>query len=96
MSSREIAIHQRRGGCLVTVRQLAQLPKYGWLTESAVRHLIFEANPRYNSRGDLVGGNGLEMAIVRLGRRLLIDLAAWDAWIDRHRAEFLADGEDAS
>jgi hypothetical protein len=95
MSCKEITIYQKRGGSLVTVRQLAQLPGYGWLTESVFRHLIFEAKPRFNSRGEKIAGNGLETALVRLRRRLLIDVQAWDAWIDSHRAEFPTDGESA-
>lgn len=88
MTLEEIPFHHRR---LVTVRQLAGLSEYGWLTESAIRHLIFEAPSRYNSKGERIEGNGLEAAIIRIGRRLLIDLRAWDQWIDSHRAEVAAD-----
>ena len=68
MSHKELLFHHSQ---LVTVRQLSQLSEYGWLTESVVRHLIFEAKPRYNSKGEKIDGNGLEPAIVRIGRRLL-------------------------
>lgn len=71
----------------LTVRQLAQHPRYGWLTESAIRHLIHDAEPRINSQGQPVGGNGLGVAIIRLGRKILIDTAAFDSWIESHRTE---------
>ena len=72
----------------LTVRQLAEHPRYSWLTESAVRHLIHDAEPRLNSLGEQVGGNGLGVAIFRLGRRVLINTAAFDSWIESHRTEF--------
>jgi hypothetical protein len=72
--------------CLVTVKQLAAMPEYAWLTESALRHLIFDAEPRLNSAGDLVGGNGLDVAVVRLGRRVLIDIPAFDTWVMSHKS----------
>jgi len=71
----------------VTVRQLAALPQYPWLTESCVRHLIYDDHPRVNSRGEKTGGNGVSVAIIRVGRRVLIDLKAFDTWLSSHRVE---------
>lgn len=70
------------GKRLVTVKQLVQLEGYGWLSESAVRHLLFAAKPRLNSRGEELPGNGLSAAIIRIGRRVLLDLDKFDVWID--------------
>ena len=72
------------GEC-VTVIQLASHPRYPWLTEAAIRHLIFNAEPRFNSKGEEIPGNGLSKAILRLGRRVLIDLDAFDEWLNSHR-----------
>ena len=49
----------------------------------AIRNLIFYAEPRYSSRG-LIPGNGLKEAgaIVRLGRKVLIDEDRFFAWLD--------------
>ena len=76
-------------GCrIATVSNLPQLPNYDWLTVPALRHLIFEAKSRRDSKGRVIPGNGLEEvgAIIRLGRKLLIDLDRFDAWLDSHRA----------
>lgn len=62
---------------LITVRQLADTSPF---TEGQLRFWIFEA-----------ARNGLDEvgAVVRVGRRVYIDTAAFDRWIDRQnpRAE---------
>lgn len=72
------------GGEIMTVKQLAEHPRYRWLTESALRHMIFEASPRLNSKAEQVSGNGLDCAIIRMNRRVLIDVDAFDAWLRSH------------
>lgn len=51
-------------------------------TAPALRNLIFKAEPRQSSKGE-IPGNGLAEAgaIVRLGRRVLIDEAKFLAWV---------------
>ena len=73
---------------LATIPNMALLPKYcAAFTESSLRHLAFEAKQRISSNGDVFPGNGLEEtgAIIRVGRKLLIDLDRFDAWLDSHR-----------
>ena len=72
---------------LVSVRQLVNQPQYSWLTEATLRHYIFHSGPRLASNGDTIPGNGLGKAILRVGRKVLIDLPAFDAWIESHRVE---------
>lgn len=66
---------------LFTVDQFAER-RPAW-TPAALRNLIFNANDRVNSRGEQIPGNGLEMAgaIVRVGRRVLIEEEAFFKWI---------------
>ena len=64
---------------LLTVRQFSR--KHPSFPEGGLRYLIFHARPRRSTRGDLPG-NGLEMALVRVGRRVLIDEAKFFGWID--------------
>lgn len=68
----------------MTVKRLASLDTYYWLSESAIRHLIFQSQPRINSRGETIPGNGLAEAgaIVRIGRKILIELNAFDKWVE--------------
>lgn len=58
-------------------------------TESAWRNLIFRADPIVDRRTGMVlnPGNGLAPAIVRLGRKVLIDLDAFDTWVEQHRGQ---------
>ncbi len=57
----------------ITVRELAEAP--GWPTESALRALIFNADR-----------NGLAPAIRRVGRRVLVDVDAFWAWVNNQGA----------
>lgn len=64
---------------LLTVRQLHE--KYPAWSEPALRALILNASDRTNSRGDRIEGNGLDVAIVRCGRKLLLDEALFIEWL---------------
>lgn len=66
---------------LATVADVSAI--YPHFTQDAIRQLIFKAADRVNSRGDRIPGNGLAEAgaIIRLGRKVLIDLDAFEAWI---------------
>jgi hypothetical protein len=66
---------------LLTVRQFAA--KHTAFTEGALRKLIFEATPRCQSVGgrrEQTPDNGLAIAILRIGRRVLIDEARFFEW----------------
>ncbi len=69
----------------VTPKQLVEIPRYGWLSLSSLRHLIFQAQPRINSKGEALPTNGLERAIIKVGRKILIDCVEFDAWIEDQR-----------
>ena len=64
---------------LLTVPQFAEKNR-AW-TQAALRALILNAEDRLNSRGERIPGNGLNSAIVRVGRKVLIDEQAFFAWI---------------
>ena len=64
---------------LLTVPQFAEKNR-AW-TQAALRALILNAEDRVNSRGERLPGNGLAPAIVRVGRKVLIDEQAFFAWI---------------
>ena len=66
---------------VATVSQL--VATYPAFSHAAIRDLIFKAEDRFNSRGDRIKGNGLAEAgaIIRIGRKVLIDLDAFDAWL---------------
>lgn len=66
---------------LLTVRQLAE--RYQAWTTSSIRSLVLNAGDRLNSRGEKVAGNGLSPAIIRVGRKVLIDEDRWLDWIYR-------------
>ena len=54
-------------------------------TPPAIRNSIFKAEPRQTSRGE-IPGNGLAEsgAIIRLGRRVLLDEAKFLDWVTAH------------
>ena len=64
---------------LLTVQQFTT--KYPAWTPGAVRNMIFHSHPRKSSRGP-IPGNGLGPAIVRLGKKVMIDEAKFFEWLD--------------
>jgi len=53
-------------------------------TEPSLRWLIFNSRPRESTNGT-IPGNGLEKALVRLGRRVLIDEDLFYEWIEEQQ-----------
>lgn len=64
---------------LLTVRQFCD--KHPAFTQGALRNLIFLSESRKSSKG-IITGNGLSIALIRIGRKLLIDEAKFFQWID--------------
>ena len=64
---------------LLTVRQFAE--KHPAFQQGSLRNLIFLAESRNTSKGK-IEGNGLAVALVRIGRKVLIDEAKFFNWID--------------
>ena len=75
----EFHIYQRN---LLTVRQFSD--KYPAFSQGAIRNLIFLAENRKSSKG-VIKSNGLTIALVRIGRKLLIDEAKFFQWIDQQQ-----------
>jgi len=68
---------------LTTVKKMAQTKPYCDIyTENSIRALVFNSAPRISSKGE-IPSNGLQEAgaILRVGRKLLIDLDAFDSWL---------------
>jgi hypothetical protein len=68
---------------LATVKNAALHFAQAGETPSSIRANIFKSEDRYNSRGDLIKGNGLAKtgAIIRRGRKILIDIDRYGAWL---------------
>jgi hypothetical protein len=66
----------------VTVNQLSE--KFPAFSRSALRNLIYRSEPTHSSKG-IIPSNGLESAIVRIGRKVLIDEQEFFNWIERHK-----------
>ena len=72
---------------LFTVEEFVKLPEFSYLTKNSLRHLIFNSRPRYSASGEAIGGNGLVEAgaIIRIGRKVLIDAPKFREWTLSHR-----------
>ena len=75
----EIIIPQRT---VLTVRQFSA--KHPAFSQPALRNLIFHASARRTSRGE-IAGNGLGVALIRLGSKILIDEARFFDWLDQQQ-----------
>ena len=51
-------------------------------SEAALRNLIFKADPRHSTRGEIPGNGLIEAgAIIRIGRKVLLDEERFFAWM---------------
>ncbi len=68
-----------------TINQAAELRQV--FTPAALRDLKFKAHDRKNSRGQIIKGNGTGPAgvWVQIGAKVLVDLLAFDRWIESHK-----------
>ena len=67
-----------------TVRQFAE--RNPAFSEAALRNLIFKADARHSTKGEIPGNGLIETgAIIRVGRKVLIDETAFFAWIDAQK-----------
>lgn len=69
----------------VTINQAAELRSA--FSPAAFRDLKFRAHNRKNSRGETIKGNGTGPAgvWVQIGAKVLVDLSAFDRWIESHK-----------
>ncbi len=68
-----------------TVKEIPQIPKFSWLTESALRHLIDRSKTVRGSRGYEVKGNGFAPCVMRIEGKILIDAWELEKWVESHR-----------
>lgn len=68
---------------LATVKTLPNFFPGLELTTGAIHGQIFKAKNRYDSKGRLIPGNGLHEsgAIIRRGRKVLIDVSKYASWL---------------
>jgi len=75
----------------VSPKQLATPELYGHIyTEAGIRHLIWNAAPLRDSKGNIIRpGNGLieAGALIRVGRKILFDLDCFEQWLKSHRVQ---------
>jgi len=68
---------------LSTVKNLPSQFPLASLTPAAIQGHIFKAKDRFDSRGRRIPGNGLAAtgAIIRRGRKVLVDVDKYAAWL---------------
>ena len=79
---------------LVTVNQLVELLG-GAVTESGLRAQVWAAQDHTLSNGREIRANGLASSIIRIGRKVLVDVPGYFDWLESHRLAPLADLETA-
>jgi hypothetical protein len=69
--------------CLSTVKNLPNFFPAAGITPAVARAHVFKSEDRKNSRGEIIKGNGLAAAgaIIRCGRKVLIDVDRYAAWL---------------
>lgn len=70
---------------IVPLTQAPEASGYNWLTLPMLRHWVFQSQSRIAADGAVVEGNGFDACLLRIGRRILVDLDRFDAWLNGHR-----------
>lgn len=73
---------------LLSVRRFSE--KYPDFPQGGLRYLIFHSRNRYAADGTIIRGNGVHTALVRCGRKVLIDEARFFEWLDAQNAHLAA------
>ena len=83
MTTEQIASSPHEPRRLATINKTAQFFADAGETPAAIRANVFKSADRINSRGEKINGNGLAAAgaIIRRGRKVLIDLDAYGRWL---------------
>ena len=68
---------------LLTVRQFSE--KHQAFPQGSLRSLTFHARARKSSKGR-IEGNGLDAALIRIGRKVLIDERKFFEWVQKQGA----------
>lgn len=56
-----------------------------WLTMPKLRHWVFEAQDRYTASGEKIQGNGFDSCLIRIGRRIYVNLDSFNTWLLSHQ-----------
>jgi hypothetical protein len=65
-------MHRKGEISMKTVKQLAE--ERPFFTESSLRWMLFNRSQ-----------NGLNAAVIKIGKKILIDETKFDKWVDKHR-----------
>lgn len=69
---------------IVPLTQAPVASGYSWITVSMLRHWVFQSQSRIAADGAVVAGNGFDACLLRIGRRILIDLDRLNDWLIGH------------
>ena len=76
-------IVQQQTRVLSTVRQFSE--KHPAFSQGSLRNLIHLSTERYSSKGK-IPANGFDTALLRIGRKLLIDEDRFFEWLEKQTA----------
>ena len=71
---------------LYKVKEIPTLPEFSWMTESILRHMIYQSNP-HKAKGEIIPGNGMiEAGVIKrpYGKRILIDADNLRNYLNTH------------
>lgn len=81
-TAHSLALPERRR--YLTINEAAAVRPF---SPAALRDIRFKAADRINSRGEVIKGNGSAAAWLTIGRKVLLDLEAFDHWLESHRGQ---------
>ena len=93
MRTQQAPTDQVSNSILAAPRPIYTLKKFAerhsdFTTLSSITNQVFKAQPRHSSKGEIPGNGMLDFAVImRIGRKVLIDEAAYFRWLDAQQKE---------
>ncbi len=69
---------------IVPLTMVPETSNFSWLTIATLRHWVFNSDYRYAASGQRIAGNGFNTCILRVGRRIYVDLDRLETWLLSH------------
>lgn len=78
---------------IVPLIKVPEATGYDWLLISTLRQWVFYSKPRYSASGHTIPGNGFDVCLLRVGRKLLVNLDRFEEWLhSHHEQKFMSQG----
>lgn len=70
---------------IVPLNEVPSIEGYGYLKIPTLRQWVFRSAPHFSAKGEQKPSNGFDACLVRIGRRVYVNLDSLDTWLLSHQ-----------